>query len=233
MNLPSKNVVLTGATGGIGQVLAAKLFAQGASLILLGRDQDKLTEFKIKYNAKTIQCDLTSRPSREYAIHTILTSVGKPDLLINCAGIGIYKKIGELTEKDWYSSYELNVHTPFFLTRNLQPELTVSLGSCSAFQHVKERTLYNSTKAALRSLTLTLNKEMPGKLIHITLDSTLTPFGPLTLEEKTKKKEHGKTYLDPLWVANKIIEIVSLDHYESEYTLSPECYGNCGPWIKP
>lgn len=233
MNLPGKIAVITGATGGIGSRLTTLLCQKGAKLILLGRDQEKLKIQQDRYQAKVISCDLTVRSSRDYAISTIKTSVGKPDLLISCAGIGIYKPLHKLTEKDWYTSYELNVHAPFFLLRDLSPSLTVNLGSCSAFQHLKDRSLYNSTKAALRSLSLSLSKELPGKLVHITLDSTLTNFGPLSVEEKLQKEKEGKIYLDPSWVADQIVKIIEFDRHEPEYTLSPECYGSCGPWLKP
>lgn len=233
MQLPGKNVVITGATGGIGSLLAKKMAEGGTNLYLLGRDLVKLKDLQMECGGKIIACDLTVRASRQYAINLLKTSLGRPDLLLNCAGIGIYKSLAKLTEKDWYSSYELNVHAPFFLLQNLDPKLTVSLGSCSAFHHAASRSLYNSTKAALRSLSLSLAKEKPGELVHITLDSTLTSFGSLSLADKKEYEKSGKKYLDPSWVADKIIEIIALDRHEPEYTLSPECYGSCGPWLKP
>lgn len=233
MDLPGKNIVLTGATGGIGSLLTKLLRAEGANLYLLGRDLSKLKALSSSYQTRFLHCDLTKRPERDLAISTILDSGIKTDLLINCAGVGIYKKLANLTESDWYRSYELNVHTPFFLVKKLHPELTVNLGSCSAVHHQPERSLYNSTKAALRSLTLCLAQELPNQLIHITLDSTLTDFGPLTIQDKEELTKNGKIYLDPTWVAAEIVKIISLPNYDPEYTLSPECYTNCGTWLQP
>lgn len=233
MDLPGKNIVLTGATGGIGSILAKFLSSNGAQLILLSRQPHPLTALASSLRCKYISCDLAKRSSRAAAIATIQASGVQVDMLINCAGIGIYKPLAGLTEQDWYSSYELNVFAPFFLTQKLAPKLTVNIGSCSAVHYLPERSLYNSTKAALRSLTLNLARELPGQFIHITLDSTLTEFGPLSKKEKQIQSVNGKVYLDPTWVANEIVNIISLDQPDSEYTLSPECYTQCGTWHKP
>lgn len=59
----------------------------------------------------------------------------------------------------------------------------------------------------------------------ITLGSTLTSFGPMSLEEKKKEMDSGKAYFTPDWVAKKLIEIIKNDDREGEYTLYPGDYG--------
>ncbi len=230
MDLQNKIVVLTGATGGIGRLLAEKLVSFGTNLIVIGRDAASLATIPARCRCTS---DLSDRQDRHKLINKILSSHPQIDILINCAGVGIYKPSAYLTSSDWYSSYELNVHTPFFLSQSLEPTLTVNIGSCSALQHHPTRTLYNSTKAALRLATLCLADERPGKYIHITLDSTLTNFGSLNIAQKQTKQAAGKFYLNPDWVSGEICRILELDNYDSEYTLSPDCYEHCGVWRKP
>ncbi len=224
MNLKDKTILITGATGGIGSVLSQKLTDLGANVLTVGRDPKKLA---------TYHADLSDRTSRQELITQVLANHPQLDVLINCAGIGIYQPLATINPTQWYDSYELNVHTPLFLLQALKPTLTVNIGSCSALQHVAQRSLYNSTKAALRSLSLCLSQELPGQVTHITLDSTLTPFGPLSLAEKEIKQQDGKAYLSPSWVADQILIIITSDHLAPEYCLSPECYDKCGVWLKP
>lgn len=237
MNLKGKTILLTGATGGIGSVIASHLIHEKGKLILLGRNKAKLNSLRNildqPKNHSIYSCDLSNPSSRSRVIKRILAKHHSIDILINNAGIGLYKPSKDFTPKEWHSSYELNVHTPFFLSQSLNPDLTVNIGSCSAVQFRKERALYNSTKAALRSLTLCQAQESPSSFVHITLDSTLTPFGPLTLKEKERRQSDGMEYLSPEWVTNQIVKIIKNNSRESEYVLSPHCHKNCGHWEKP
>lgn len=233
MNLQDKLVVVTGATGGIGRPLAAKLSGKGVTLILIASHAYKLNQLSHSLGATAYPCDLTDRQARQGLIRTLQTKYPSLDVLINCAGIGVYRPYPKLSQTDWYASYELNLHTPFFLTQALSPALTLNLGSCSALQHKKARALYNSTKAALRSASLCMAKDTPGKVVHLTLDSTLTPFGPLTLADKKSQDGETKNYLSPDWVTDQIISILDDDQRKTEYVLSPDCYQDCGVWTKP
>lgn len=233
MDLQNKTVVLTGATGGIGRPLAAKLAAKGARLALVASRAYKLRQLAQSLGATAFPADLTNPTARAELIHTLRDQFPRLDVLINGAGIGIYKPYHELTATQWYTSYELNLHTPFFLTQELSPDLTLNLGSCSAVQHRPQRALYNSTKAALRTMTLCMAQDTPRKLVHLTLDSTLTPFGPLTLADKKAQEVNGKQYLSPAWVTGQIIAILEDDSRQAEYVLSPDCYDHCGTWHKP
>lgn len=224
MNLSDKTILLTGATGGIGSILSTKLSSLGANVITVGRDPAKSANYHV---------DLSDREQRQEFINSFLADHKTLDILIHAAGIGIYKPLADITPADWYSSYELNVATPFFLAQQIKPQLNIMLGSCSALQHKPNRSPYNSTKAALRSLTLCLQTELPTSFTHITLDSTLTAFGSLSLAEKKTLQNSGKIYLDPDWVAERIINIIQLDQKDPEYVLSPDCYPSCGTWHKP
>lgn len=242
MNLTNKTILVTGATGGIGSVLAEKLFDRGAHLILLGRDSVKLDALGQKLQAATYTCDLASRTSRQATINQIIPQHPQIDILVHAAGIGIYKSIEDITPSDWDSSFALNVEAPFFLTQSLAPvlakspdSLVLTIGSGAGTIPMRGRSLYCATKFALRGIILSLEEEFAHTLPHfclITLGSTLTSFGPLSLTKKTEESLNGKAYFTPEWVANKLVEIIQDEHREKEITLFPGDYG-FGEWHQP
>ena len=242
MNLTDKTILITGATGGIGSVLAQKLFESGAHLILLGRDSAKLDELGKKLQATTYVCDLSSRTSRQTTINQIIPQHPQIDILIHAAGIGIYKPIEDITSADWDNSFALNVEAPFFLTQSLAPllakspgSLVLTIGSGAGTIPMRGRSLYCATKFALRGAMLSLAEEFAHTLPHfclITLGSTLTAFGPLSLEKKTAESLSGKAYFTPEWVADKLVEVMQDEHRDQEITLFPGDYG-FGQWHQP
>lgn len=242
MDLKSKTVLITGATGGIGSVLTSKFAAAGAHLILLGRDENKLANLGQPLGATTYVCNLADKESRQETIHKITSNHSHMDILVNNAGIGYYDNLDEIDSAEWYESYELNVHAPLFLTKGLlsllqrsSQSLVMNIGSVAGYTSKPGRSTYNSTKFALRGMTLCLAIEYSGKnpqFTHIALDSVMTAFGPWTMEQKKDKAANGKVYLDPDWVGSQLIEIAQKQAWDSEYTLSTLDYG-FGTWLKP
>lgn len=233
MNPTGKHILLTGATGGIGSVLATKLNQVGANVITVGRDPAK---------PATYHTDLTDRIKRQEFVNNFLADHTSLDILIHAAGIGIYKPLTEITPADYDLSMSLNVEAPYFLTQSLAPllsqapdSLVLTIGSGAGTIPMRGRSLYCATKFALRGAMLSLTEEFEGSLPHfclITLGSTLTPFGPLTLEQKTQENLNGKAYFTPEWVADKLVEIMQDDNRDHEITLFPGDYG-FGEWRKP
>lgn len=233
MNLKDNTILITGATGGIGSVLSQKLKDLGAKVITIGRDQNK----KASYHA-----DLSDPISRQELVNQIIQDHKTIDILIHSAGIGIYKPLSEITQSDWNLSFSLNVEAPFFLTQSLSPilekstdSLVLTIGSGAGTIPMRGRSLYCATKFALRGLMLSLAEESKGthpSYCLITLGSTLTPFGPLSLEKKVEESLNGKAYFTPEWVADKLIEITQNDSRDDEITLFPGDYG-FGEWSKP
>ncbi len=247
MDLSGKTIIVTGATGGIGKALVKKLAADKPHLILIARSASKLKALTktlqgVTLKGDTYVSDLTDSAARRRLAKTLVRKYPTVDILINTAGIGVYKPIGAVTEKDWNTSFALNVATPYFLTQALIPSLknsslslVLNLGSGAGVIPMRGRSVYCSTKFALRGATLSLAEEYNDQKPHfclITLGSTLTSFGPMTLAEKQRDCDSGKAYFTPEWVAKKLVEIIKDDHRETEYTLYPGDYG-FGEWKKP
>ena len=89
------------------------------------------------------------------------------------------------------------------------------------------RSVYCMTKFALRGVSLALAREFERtniSIVHLTLGSVLTEFGPMALKEKETENLEGKAYLTPQYVAEKVVEIISSDQADSEVPIYPTGY---------
>lgn len=243
MDLTNKTVLITGATGGIGSVLASHLTEKEARLILLGRNADKLAALTKELGGHVLtsySCDLTDTEARDETFTRIASENSKIDVVIHAAGIGIYKDFESITQEDYDSSLKTNLEAPYFLTQRLIPalgegSLVLTIGSGAGVIPMRGRSLYCMSKFALRGAILSLTEEYKGThpaFCLITLGSTLTSFGPHSLDFKQQESLDGKAYFTPEWVAKKLIQVIEDENRESEIVLYPGEYG-FGTWQKP
>lgn len=245
MILKDKIAVVTGATGGIGSELVKKLDSEGIQLVLVAKSEDELQnltkELKGENNSYFV-CDLSNQEVTEKIGNEISKKYPNIDIFLGAAGIGVYKPIEDATLDDWNNSMNINVSSNFIFIKKLESSLqksddplVLTVGSGAGVIPMAGRSIYCSTKFALRGLMLSLSEEFQRtkvKFCLITLGSTLTNFGPSGLEKKREEQLSGKAYFSPDWVANKLTEIIKDDKREVEYKLYPGDYG-LGTWEKP
>lgn len=236
MNLQNKNIIITGSTGGIGRELVKSLDKEGANLILISRSIDELKSLAkdLKGDPHLFDCDFSDQKALEDLAKGLSKQFKVVDVLINAAGIGVYKPIEEATLGDWNNSMDINVTSSFIFIKELSPNLqkskdslVLNIGSGAGVIPMAGRSIYCATKFAVRGLTLSLAEEFRGTSVGfslITLGSTLTSFGPKSFEEKKKEMESGKAYFTPDWVAEKLTSIIKDDGRQKEYTLFPSDY---------
>lgn len=237
MELHNKTILLTGASKGIGLELSKHLAKEGATLILIGRNfQDK----DLSGNHKYIEADLT-KPEGIQKIKNEIKDT-KIDVLINMAGIGIYKSLEELTLEDFYLSQQLNVMVPFLLTKTVLEDLkqseiglVLNIGSGAGTMPFKNRSAYCASKYALRGMSLSLSEEFQDKKPHfclITLGSTLTTFAGKSIEEQEEKIKTGNAIFPVEYVAKELVNIIKDENRKDEIVLYPGDRG-FGEWKKP
>jgi len=239
MELNGKVAVVAGASGGIGKHISKALSKEGVHVFLIGRREGVLEALKrdIDENggkANVYSADITDEDSVKELSRFLEKEVGKVDLLINAAGIGIYKNFSDVGYDDWRRQMAINVDAVFLMTQKLLPMLlisddsyVISLGSGMGKIALAGRSPYCTSKFALRGLMQALSKEYKKsnlKFVHIVLGSVMTSFGPLTLEEKLQKQEKGKVYLDPDWLAQHIIKSLKNDTLKAETPIYPKHY---------
>jgi len=241
MKLKDKTVVIIGASGGIGRSISLAFSLEDAELVLIGRRKSvlkalkrKISEVNINSNVYVYTLDVTNPGKVKKLMNKIGRKFGKIDILVNAAGIGIYKPFEKIKFDEWEKSLKVNVNAVFLTTYYLMPFLkkakksyVISLGSGMGKMAVAKRSAYCASKFALRGLMLSLAKEYKKtdiKFSLLTLGSVLTAFGPLSVEEKKKKKKKGKKYLEPSKVAHTLVEKIKNDTLESEVSIYPSDY---------
>jgi short-subunit dehydrogenase len=239
MKLKGKTAIVIGASGGIGRELCLALAKEGVNLILVARRKIVLSSLKDKVtalgvNAAPFSCDIMKPDSIDSLTKKVKKSNKVVDIFIHSAGIGVYKPLEEVSLDEWNESMAVNVDSVFYLAQKLMPLLkksekayVIATGSGMGKVALSGRSVYCSSKFALRGLMLSLAKEYKNtkiKFIHLTLGSVLTAFGPLSFKDKERKYKKGKGYLDPSWLANNIVTRIKNDTLEPETPVYPRHY---------
>ncbi|WP_331344356.1 SDR family oxidoreductase [Cellvibrio sp. UBA7661] len=178
MTLKGKLILLTGASGGIGQAIARRLAAQGARLILVGRSTEQLNalarELHVLANEGfVLQADITQHSGRE-TIRTALLALQEPlDALINCAGVNLF---GFLEDSDPEAIAQLintNVTATILLTQLSLPFLhkstgrILNIGSSFGSLGYPAFSAYCASKFALRGFSEALRRELGDSNIQV------------------------------------------------------------------
>ena len=101
-----KNVLITGATGGIGSALLDVFYTKGYNLFISGTNKDKLLSLKSKYTERLdfLKCDLSNNSDIKKLINGAEKYFGNIDILINNAGIARDNLFLRISEDDWICS---------------------------------------------------------------------------------------------------------------------------------
>ena len=173
-NLNNKNAVITGGSDGIGLGIAKAFAREGANLLLIGKDPEKLqkaqqallNEFGVQVH--TLSADLSKTETVAEVVKGIEELLSKVDILVNNAGLGKFIPFEQVDSTLYDAHFNLNVKAPYFLTQGLLPALVKSKGTVinisSYFAHRmlpnRATTVYSATKGALNSFTKALAFEI-------------------------------------------------------------------------
>jgi 3-oxoacyl-[acyl-carrier protein] reductase len=118
MNLKDKKVLITGATGGIGNSLIEKFNNLGSSIIATGTNEEKLNNLKEKYpNINIEKFKLEEHNKIEKFIDTIYTKLNGLDILVNNAGITLDNLSIRLSEENWQKVLDINLTSSFLMCK--------------------------------------------------------------------------------------------------------------------
>ena len=118
MNLKNKKILITGATGGIGNNLVEKFYNLGANVIATGTKEDKLNSLKKKYQNIIIEkFHLNNHEDIEKFIEKADEKVNGLDVLVNNAGITLDNLSIRLSEENWKKVIDINLTSTFLMCK--------------------------------------------------------------------------------------------------------------------
>ena len=183
--LKNQVIMITGATGGMGQVLCEELAKQGAKLILASRNEKEVKaqceklEKDYQTSVTGSALDVTCEEQVKAFVEQAGAAFGKIDALINLAGLSIPGKIAE-TEADVYNlMMDVNVKGTYLMSKYFskfagEDARIINLGSMAARRTNANAPLYCMAKSAVNVLSQGLSLQLAEKGIHVT---TLNPGG--------------------------------------------------------
>lgn len=179
MNLQNRTAIVTGAAGGIGMAIGRRLLRDGANVVLadldagrlaiacaeLGKDADPLC-------IATIGCDVAAEADVVRAVDTAVQRFGSIDIIVNNAGLMVFKPIEEQTGDDWSRILGVDLVGAFYFIKQAflrMPEggAIVNIASVHAIETEPMVASYAAAKAALLSLTRSAAIEGKPKGIRV------------------------------------------------------------------
>lgn len=172
MRIAGATVLLTGATGGIGQAIARDLGGRGAKLVLTGRRTDVLEPLASELDARALAVDLSDAAD----VDRLLGEAGDVDILVANAALPGSGALDSYDVEQIDRALDVNLRVPIVMARTLAPAMVsrggghlLFVSSLSGKAASPESTLYNATKFGLRGFALALRAELRDKGVGVSV----------------------------------------------------------------
>lgn len=202
-SLHGKTALVTGASGGIGQVLAVALAQAGATVGVHGRDQARVQQTCALVEAAgqpamPLLADLATVPACREVIATLHAATGRLDILINSAAINRRKPIAEVTEEDWEAIIAVDLRSVYFLSQAahaiMRPQgggKIIHIGSINITYALDHVSVYGAAKGGMAQLTKVMAVEWAPDNIQVNCISPgfmLTPLSQPLWDDPEKAR---------------------------------------------
>ncbi len=213
-----KTVLMSGGSSGIGKAIKEKLHENGYTVFNIGRRE------------ADIICDLREAEKLEQSVKAWLKT-HEVDVLINCAGIGLFDPHETLSIAKIKNLIDINLTAPIILSnlclRSLQKQAghIINITSIEATRHAKYSALYTATKSGLRDFGHCLFEEVRKNGIKVTSinpDMTQTPFFDAL---HFQPSEDENAYLLPKTIAQSVLDVLHVKGVVTDLSIRPQKVG--------
>ena len=223
-NLKQNNIVVTGATGGIGNSIIEKLYNAGANILATGTKNEKLEELKKKFqNIQTIKFDISQTENLENFIDDATKKLeGKLDCLVNNAGVTQDNLAIRMSIEEWKKVIEIKLTSTFLISKfaikkMLKNKKGKIINITSVVGHTGNlgQTNYTASKAGIVAMSKSLAIEYAKKNINVNCISPCFIKTAMTdkIDEKFKEviisKIPSARLGEPEDIANAVIFLAS------------------------
>ncbi|MGZ4965467.1 MAG: SDR family NAD(P)-dependent oxidoreductase [Limisphaerales bacterium] len=164
MRFQDRVAIITGADSGIGLATAKRVGSEGAKIVLVARNPEKLQAAEKEVRAVgaadvwAAQCDVSKEAEVQNTVEQTLRRWNRLDVVVNNAGLMVFKTIEQHTEEDWLKILHVDLLGAFFFTKQAFLHMKsggaiVNVSSIHAIETEPQVVSYAAAKAALLSLT--------------------------------------------------------------------------------
>jgi NAD(P)-dependent dehydrogenase (short-subunit alcohol dehydrogenase family) len=186
MRLQNKTALITGGNSGIGLATARLFVAEGAQVVITGRDRETLDAAarELGSNVLAVRADVKESGAPEAAVASALERFGRLDIVFANAGIGGSTPLGQTTVETFERFLSTNLTAVFFTIQaaapHLEPGASIVLnGSVHAVLGIPGASAYAASKAGIRAMTRVLAAELAERGIRVNVvvpGATRTPI---------------------------------------------------------
>ena len=176
-SLTGRIAVITGASSGIGQAIAAALAVAGADIAVVGRSASDETAARVQAAGRrflSVTADLSATAVCKTVVDEVARGLGGIDILVNNAGIIRRREALEFSEADWDAVMDVNLKTLFFLSQAVARHMIargggkiINIASMLSFQGGLRVASYTASKSGLAGITRLLANEWAEKGINV------------------------------------------------------------------
>jgi NAD(P)-dependent dehydrogenase (short-subunit alcohol dehydrogenase family) len=162
MRFSNKTIIITGAGGGIGLAIARKFAKEDANVVLADINMEQLQKAAERLGSAhqplLIQCDVSKEEEVQAAVAKAIDSFKTFDIVVNNAGLMIFKKLEDHTQEDWLRILNVDLLGAFYFTKHAFLNMKrggaiINISSIHALETTPMVASYAAAKAALLSLT--------------------------------------------------------------------------------
>jgi 3-oxoacyl-[acyl-carrier protein] reductase len=195
MTLTGKVAIVTGGSRGIGFGIAQALLGEGASVVITGTNQDALdtavrqldSERSMAASVEGVRADVRRYDEVERVVSGVVERHDGIDVLVNNAGIGLFRSVAEMSIEEWHSVIDTNLTGVFYCCHAAIPHLRargggwiINISSLAGTNAFVDGAAYCASKAALNQFSEALMQEVRYdgiRVSYIMPGSVSTNFG--------------------------------------------------------
>ena len=197
--LNNKVAIITGSSRGIGKAIATRLAKDGAAVVINYSHSADKAEAAVKEieqgggKAVAIQADVSKVSDLEGLFAQTVDKLGKVDILVNCAGVVVYKPIVDVTEDDFDKIMAVNVKGTYFACQQAAKRMAdsgriINISSTTTALMLPTYSAYVATKGAVEQISRVLCKEVGDRNITVNIVSPGPTDTPLFRKGKTEEQ---------------------------------------------
>ena len=175
-----QRTIVTGASSGIGRVIAEQFAAAGADVVICSREQgnvdpvaDSINDSDRPGEAVAIECDVTDREAVEALVEATVEEFGGLDTLVNNAGASFMAGFDDISENGWKTIVDINLHGTYHCSQAAADHLAdgggtiINLSSVAGQRGAPYMSHYAAAKAGVINLTTTLAHEWASEGVRV------------------------------------------------------------------